>query len=368
MKNIILKWGDFILEFNCGVLILLLSYFCNNYYKIQYNYALTEAARNDALVTAWLAWFVGMNIIVFSFYFVFSIMDMRNNLSQMKKILERNESNGKRLLIDKNDKQNEIDLKDSEIITFGIGLMNWLNGIISQFKKEREEQQHLTIRQAVYDWWNGKYEGRCSLAEYWVVALVFNLVFGLIYIIQLILQSLIYGFLGNDSSIIVFLIGFPIGILFLLIFIISIKPMIAMVHRRLKDFETSLGVFQIIILLLIPLVNLIFTFVLLFKPGTIGKNKFGEPSKYYIDIMKLFTDWDTPIIKTNENFYSTDYEIYSSKTAKSEQKAESEEVKQEKEDLTQSIYSLCKNIEEIDFSDESKIEDDSQNTIPIWNR
>ncbi len=347
MKNFILKWGDVILELNCTILTLVLTGFCFKYYDIYSRIALTDDAKANVLITSLLAWFIGMNVIVFSFYFVFSLMDIRNSL---------------KLLASNNFKSNKKNKQEDNEITFNPNVTKWWDGIVTQFKKTREEQRHLTIKQAVYNWWNGKFEGRCPLCEYWVIILLLNLFLIILSSLHSFMQGIIYGFLGNDGKIIVFIVTIPICLLFLIL----IKPSLAMYNRRLKDLGISLGLFSLLFVCLCPIVNIVFFIILFFIPGNVEENEYGTPSIYYIEFKKLFTDWNTPIIEMNDNLYPTDYELYSTKQANSSsnqnnlvnQENKNDETndlntgnlgeKTKKEDLSQSISSLCKNLDEDD--------------------
>jgi len=101
------------------------------------------------------------------------------------------------------------------------------------------------------------FEGRLSRKDY---ALLYILPMFVICAISQVLDNALMGGMQFFSAIACLLM---------------IWPAIATTSKRLHDWDKS-GWFQL--LLIVPIVNVVFWFVMVFYPGTPGPNRFGETS------------------------------------------------------------------------------------------
>ena len=345
MKNFVQKNGDAIINYGawiCSGLITLACLFLFGNF--------TDIARKtgDSSITfvgiavASLVWVAAMLGVVSTFYFLYSFIDMRNNLNDIKNILIYNGGNinnqpnlnvkkeytqsyqsvqnletrklsesiqtkpsidnqeqnidSERQIISNNQSKltNSIDEKiniqntDSNIEQTQSGSENQDQNLCHE--RQSLNKEPLTLKIALKNWWKGKFKGRCSLLEYWVTA------------ITGVLSLAVFEFV---AYVVVFLLVFPLGVILepstretiglgsflllnIILFIVTIKSTLALIHRRFLDFDLDIPV--LVMVIFFPLIQLL-SFIGLCVPGNKDENEFGLPSPYYFDLSKLFTGW-----------------------------------------------------------------------------
>ena len=123
--------------------------------------------------------------------------------------------------------------------------------------------------------------GRVRFVNYYIT-IPFAVLMGLFMVLGIITAILIPAVGESNANI----ASAVMGIIMILIYVAAIIYQFIVIIQRCHDFNSS-GWLSLVTL--IPVINIIFLFVLLFVPGTQGHNNFGAPTKPNSTVQIVFS-------------------------------------------------------------------------------